>query len=37
MKKFTEFVKESTPETAHHDAQEIKRQKVHLMGQSKRV
>jgi hypothetical protein len=35
MKKFTEFVKESTPETAHHDAQEIKRQKVHLMDKAK--
>jgi hypothetical protein len=35
MKKFTEFVKESTPETVHHDAQEIKRQKTHLMNKAK--
>lgn len=35
MKKFTEFVRESTPETAHHDAQEIKRQKTHLMDKAK--
>ena len=35
MKKFTEFVRESTPETAHHDAQEIKRQKTHLMNKAK--
>lgn len=35
MKKFTEFVKESTPETAHHDVQEIKRQKTHLMNKAK--
>ena len=35
MKKFTEFVRESTPETEHHDAQEIKRQKMHLMAKAK--
>ena len=35
MKKFTEFVRESTPETAHQDAQEIKRQKTHLMDKAK--
>ena len=35
MKKFTEFVRESTPETSHHDAQEIKRQKTHLMDKAK--
>jgi len=35
MKKFTEFVKESTPETLHHDAQELKRQKTHLMDKAK--
>jgi hypothetical protein len=35
MKKFTEFVRESTPETSHHDAQEIKRQKTHLMNKAK--
>ena len=35
MKKFTEFVRESTPETEHHDAQEIKRQKMHLMNKVK--
>ena len=35
MKKFTEFVRESTPETSHHDAQEIKRQKAHLMDKAK--
>lgn len=35
MKKFTEFVRESTPETEHHDAQEIKRQKMHLMNKAK--
>lgn len=35
MKKFTEFVRESTPETQHHDSQEIKRQKAHLMDKAK--
>lgn len=35
MKKFTEFVKESTKETEHHDAQEIKRQKTYLMDKAK--
>jgi hypothetical protein len=35
MKKFTEFVKESTPETQHHDAEEIKRQKMHLKNKVK--
>ena len=35
MKKFTDFVRESTPETSHHDAQEIKRQKTHLMDKAK--
>ena len=35
MKKFTEFVRESTPETVHHDVQEIKRQKTHLMNKAK--
>jgi hypothetical protein len=35
MKRFTEFVRESTPETEHHDAQEIKRQKAHLMDKAK--
>jgi len=35
MKRFTEFVRESTPETEHHDAQEIKRQKMHLMAKAK--
>lgn len=35
MKRFTQFVQESTPETAHHDAQEIKRQKSHLMNKAK--
>ena len=34
MKKFKEFVKENTPETAHHDAEEIKRQKIHLKNKS---
>ena len=34
MKKFTEFIKENTPETAHHDAEEIKRQKMHLKNKS---
>ena len=35
MKKFTEYVKESTPETEHHDAEEIKRQKMHLKNKVK--
>jgi hypothetical protein len=35
MKKFTEFVKESTPVTQQHDAQELKRQKAHLMNKAK--
>jgi hypothetical protein len=35
MKKFTEFVKESTPETEYQDAQEMKRQKTHLMDKAK--
>lgn len=35
MKTFTEFVKESTPATIHHDAEEIKRQKAHLMDKAK--
>lgn len=35
MKKFTEFIKENTPETAHHDAEEIKRQKKHLADKAK--
>ncbi len=35
MKKFTEFVKESTPETEQQDAQELKRQKAHLLNKAK--
>jgi hypothetical protein len=35
MKTFTEFVRESTPETMYHDAQEIKRQKMHLIDKAK--
>lgn len=35
MKKFTEFVKESTPETEQNDSREIARQKKHLMNKSK--
>ena len=35
MKKFTEFVKESTPETAQNDSKEVARQKKHLMGKAK--
>jgi hypothetical protein len=35
MKKFTEFVKESTPETAQNDSKEIARQKKHLMDKAK--
>jgi hypothetical protein len=35
MKKFTEFVRESTPVTAQHDAEEIKRQKKNLMDKAK--
>jgi hypothetical protein len=35
MKKFTEFVKESTPETEKQDSQELKRQKAHLLNKAK--
>lgn len=35
MKKFTEFVRESTPETDYRDAQEIERQKIHLSNKVK--
>jgi hypothetical protein len=35
MKKFIEFVKESTPETEKQDSQELKRQKAHLLNKSK--
>ena len=35
MKKFTDFIKEATQATIHHDAEEIKRQKQHLNNKAK--
>jgi hypothetical protein len=35
MKKFTEFVRESTKETEQNDSEEIARQKKHLMDKAK--